>query len=233
MLNIFSNLSIKYKIVFTMTFLILMISIFIILYFPSNQNTIAEKTFTNESITLSEMTASRTSEGLEYDDKQFVTDVIDGAKKNKYLAYVLVKKKDGKIFYEFNKDKFKSIKVEPDIKSSQHVLGDDFLTTFTPIKIKDKVIGILITGFTLQELKNNKAKSILTTLIICIIILIISVLFSFYMSSKILKPLVKITEVAQKIADGDLKQDSLEVSSKDEIGILANVFNNSSFANST
>lgn len=62
-------------------------------------------------------------------------------------------------------------------------------------------------------------------LILGIISIIIGVLIAFYMGRIISKPVVEIAGVARKIADGDLTIDEINVKNKDEIGELANSFN--------
>ena len=55
---------------------------------------------------------------------------------------------------------------------------------------------------------------------------IVSILFSWFISRGVVNPLGDIVAVAQKIAKGDLRGERLKNSSRDEIGQLADVFNN-------
>lgn len=54
--------------------------------------------------------------------------------------------------------------------------------------------------------------------------LIISVLLSFLLSKTLITPIERLTEGAERVADGDFSQ-KLEVASRDEIGVLTGTFN--------
>ncbi|WP_165450527.1 ATP-binding protein [Intestinimonas massiliensis (ex Afouda et al. 2020)] len=54
--------------------------------------------------------------------------------------------------------------------------------------------------------------------------LIISVLLSFLLSKALITPIERLTEGAERVADGDFSQ-KLEVASRDEIGVLTGTFN--------
>ncbi len=54
--------------------------------------------------------------------------------------------------------------------------------------------------------------------------LIITVLLSFLLSKTLITPIEKLTEGAERVADGDFSQ-KLEVASRDEIGVLTGTFN--------
>ena len=54
--------------------------------------------------------------------------------------------------------------------------------------------------------------------------LIISVLLSFLLSKTLITPIERLTEGAERVADGDFSQ-KLEVASRDEIGVLTDTFN--------
>lgn len=55
--------------------------------------------------------------------------------------------------------------------------------------------------------------------------LIISILLSFYISRKISKPIVKLSQVVDIIAQGDLTVEGIHIKNRDEVGNLANSFN--------
>lgn len=63
------------------------------------------------------------------------------------------------------------------------------------------------------------------TIMISIFSIVVSVLTSFVLTKQISTPLVKISEAATKIAEGDLSVENVYVKNKDEIGDVANAFN--------
>jgi methyl-accepting chemotaxis protein len=73
----------------------------------------------------------------------------------------------------------------------------------------------------IEEIPNRILMVMIT---ISLIALILSAVFLFFVSSKITTPLVKVTEAAEMIADGDFNHE-ITVQSNDETGILAKGFN--------
>lgn len=76
----------------------------------------------------------------------------------------------------------------------------------------------------------NKFEWIALAANVLIVVLIISVLITFYLLyRKVSKPLLKVTETANQVAEGNLRVARLESKSKDELGMLANAVNDMVF----
>ena len=75
--------------------------------------------------------------------------------------------------------------------------------------------------------KNTETvNSIITTvIIISIFTLVLSLIIGYVISIMISKPLVSITQATQQMAAGDLTIEEIRVKNKDELGVLANSFN--------
>lgn len=105
-------------------------------------------------------------------------------------------------------------------------------------KLQDANVGILDVATKMGEFQSEQLalikvetdKSINTSRIISVLGLILSVVISLvlmgYVRRAITRPLNIVTNAARVIADGDLSQQDIIHQSKDEIGQLANVFNN-------
>lgn len=74
----------------------------------------------------------------------------------------------------------------------------------------------------IQEMANNA--KILSS-IITLLAIVLGVVFISYVKRKFIKPLLKITDEATTIANGDLTNPDIKLNSKDEIGRLAEAFN--------
>lgn len=84
------------------------------------------------------------------------------------------------------------------------------------------VIYIKDTGETVSALNTELFMIILEALIIG---LVISVLLSFLLSKSMIVPIERLTDGAEHVAEGDFSR-RLEVTSRDEIGVLTKTFNN-------
>ncbi len=105
------------------------------------------------------------------------------------------------------------------------VVNDWYITAYEPIKdVSDEIIGILYVGVLEQpylDTANRVMASFVLTAGIMVLVLFIILYFS---TDRIIKPLQRMVEATEKISQGDLSH-KVEVTSKDEIGYLADSFN--------
>ena len=105
------------------------------------------------------------------------------------------------------------------------VVIDWYITAYEPIKnINSQIVGILYVG-TLERPYLDIANRVMLTFtgiaVLCVIFLLVILYFS---TTRIINPLQRMVIATQEIARGDLSH-KVEVSSKDEIGNLADSFN--------
>lgn len=94
-----------------------------------------------------------------------------------------------------------------------------------PIRHGQTLVNILRVGTSLQPEKEMLARLVFVLLIGSPLAVAVSVLGGWFLAGRALRPVDDITLTAQRIAGGDLTQ-RIETTSKDEIGRLANTFNN-------
>jgi methyl-accepting chemotaxis protein len=99
--------------------------------------------------------------------------------------------------------------------------GINKIVAYAPIEGTDWIVAVGIeSSEILKEI--NAIKFLLVTF--SFIFLIIGAVITYFMSSKITKPIKQVTNAAQKIANGHFDVE-LSINSKDEVGQLANAFN--------
>jgi len=94
-----------------------------------------------------------------------------------------------------------------------------------PIRHGDALVNILRVGTSLRPEEEMLARLVFVLLIGSPLAVVVSMLGGWFLAGRALRPVDTITLTAQRIAGGDLTQ-RIETSSKDEIGRLANTFNN-------
>lgn len=109
------------------------------------------------------------------------------------------------------------------------ILGTRYMTKYSPMfDNNNQVVGIYFVGVPIQVVDNILNQGMSST-IRSVILLIVLALFivsgiTYLISSRIAKPIKKLTTAAQHIADGNFDVE-LSVNSKDEIGQLTKAFN--------
>ena len=90
---------------------------------------------------------------------------------------------------------------------------------------KEMFLGIIQIGLTPERI-NKKMQMILWASIIPVgfVIVLVGIGVSYFIASGVVKPVEYLVKITDKVASGDLSQ-KVEISSKDEIGLLASRFN--------
>ena len=95
----------------------------------------------------------------------------------------------------------------------------------SPVRVDDVVAGVLITGVEEAQVADPLA---ILRLMLAIVVPLTSIamgLGGFWISRRALKPVATITATAQRISLGDLRSRIEGISSRDEVGELADTFN--------
>ncbi len=105
------------------------------------------------------------------------------------------------------------------------VVNDWYITAYEPIRnISGKIIGILYVGMLERPYIDITNRVILTFSVIGILSVVLLLVLLFISTTRIIHPIKEMVYATQKIAEGDLSH-KVNVDSKDEIGFLADSFN--------
>ncbi len=109
--------------------------------------------------------------------------------------------------------------------SSNVILGKRYQTAYWPIKDPTgKINGMFFLGKPMQTIEEAENKISLSTLASTVVIALVLIVVSFFLSKALAKPLSQATDFAQAVARGELDR-SLSVKTKDETGDLAQALN--------
>jgi len=105
------------------------------------------------------------------------------------------------------------------------VVNDWYITAYESIKnINGKTIGILYVGMLEKPYIDTTNKVMFTFIVLASLSVILLLAILYFSTTRIINPLQRMVVATQKIAKGDLSH-KVEVKSSDEIGYLANSFN--------
>lgn len=110
-----------------------------------------------------------------------------------------------------------------------NIVGSPTMTESVPLKNSSgQTIGAYFVGISMDSvnaiLNQGISSTISSVAILIVLVLLIVAVITVFIGSGISKPIKKIADVAQRIADGDFDVE-LSVRSKDEVGTLAKAFN--------
>ena len=89
------------------------------------------------------------------------------------------------------------------------------------MKTEEKLLGSIQIGLTPERINRKMQKVLWTNSIpLGIIIVLVGIGVTYFIASGVVKPVEHLVKITDKVASGDLGQ-KVEISSKDEIGMLA------------
>ncbi len=217
--------SIRIRIIMASLMMVL-VSIFIFIFFPARLERQALKAISDKAHGIAEMTAFSISPALFFEDTENAMEVLESARQNEDLAYMVALDNSGKVIAEFNKDiaehaDFAQVQVRNSISSDGAIYR-----VMTPILLRpnNSVIGQLYLGLSLKELRAEVANSRKTIALVSLFIFAIPMIGVFFISTIATRHLSKIAEIVEQVSRGDLTQRTT-ISSQNEVGELARAFN--------
>ncbi|WP_072895835.1 sensor histidine kinase [Clostridium fallax] len=99
--------------------------------------------------------------------------------------------------------------------------SNEVLSVAYPLKSGDKVVGVLRYITSLKEVNKSVRSITIVFTIIGIMVMIISIMLSYFLAKGIINPIKSVTKVAEKMAKGDLTVRTNHKFKEDEIGKLA------------
>ncbi|MBP7462365.1 MAG: HAMP domain-containing protein [Candidatus Delongbacteria bacterium] len=222
------RVSFKAKLTLWLVGINVLIVLFIILYFPNQSKKQCMSFVYNKAAAITKMTASATIAGLEFSDETTIKDALNLLKQIDEFKFATVFSANHERFTGLNDD---SLSVEAKnldaINDIQYQENDKQLLVYQPVfDSNQKKLGTIMIGYSLEETIRSYQQNFRLTLYTSIIMLIITLLFSVYISRMVTNPIHTIIDRIKDIAqgEGDLTQ-TISLNTQDEFGELANWFN--------
>lgn len=112
----------------------------------------------------------------------------------------------------------------PHLEGPQHVEKDGILRVDVPIRGKAGAAGTLTIGVALDELERQVRAERTRVLQLSFVVFLFGLAVAYWIGSFLVAPIEQMTEVARRIASGDLSQGELRISTGDEVGRMAEAF---------
>ena len=221
-------IGVKTKILLTVLAIVLLFTIFSLVYFPSLQGRALRTNYQSEVQNQAKTIALGASIALSEQNFKGLKTAMDFVKENEELRFVTLIQKDT----IWNADST-SYKVEDNAMvtfpeantySSDLVSSDSLIITKAPFRtsIMD---GEIMLGVSTNSINSRQKKIRMTALLISGAIFLVGMLIGLWLSRNISHPVQALRKAAKRVGEGDLTSE-VKSSSKDEIGELAIAFNN-------
>lgn len=214
-------LNIKFKIWFTVSSIVLVFAYFLYFHFPKNQRDVFEENFNKHTQSLANTVGLGVNIALTEQNFQGISTAMHYARSDEDISFVAILQSDtvdGEIVESVFLTFPEGISLPSNIESS-----DSLVIKRSPIE-SELLVGYVVVAASTDSIKAYHASTQIEALIITGVILLFGLLFGFFLSQHISKPLDRLRRAAKAVREGDLTQ-FVEVKRKDEIGSLTRSFN--------
>jgi signal transduction histidine kinase/CheY-like chemotaxis protein len=202
------------------------IAAFIFLYFPARLERHALEAVGAKARSIGAMTAFSISPALVFSDGEGIQEGLQGALRNRDLAYLVVTDRNGQVLDLINQTPLTDEELVRDAvgQGGANVSGGYYRVAST-IQSKDGTfLGMLYLGLSLEELEAVVAQSRRTTALVSLAVFLAGAMVVIGLRSVAGRPLTTIAQTAERIAGGDLTQRAV-IEGPREVGQLARAFN--------
>lgn len=219
---LFSNIPIRRKLIFLFSAVLLLFSTFNYFYYPKIHEKQALTFIKTHLHNMAETVALATGISLQQMNFSNIVLAINWAKKDSSLIYLGIFDTDNDEIGIFNPNEL-PLNISEFLKRDSYFEINGNIYTVVPITYDETNQGKVIVGLSLDELKASIQKNKLITLYESLGILLIGILISIFISSRISKPLAMLTEATREVGQGKYSIE-IDVKSSDEVGVLARAF---------
>ncbi|MFQ5455093.1 MAG: methyl-accepting chemotaxis protein [Nitrospirota bacterium] len=226
----------KFKFISLISIFFIIFGVIMSWFFLSKTKIFLENELREDGLSTAKNLAHNSVYGISIGDSETLTKLIEGLKGERNVAYVIILDTDGKVLAHTDSKERGKIYTD-DI--SVNVLGADdpvineyapkktngeyfYIDVAVPVKFNKK-IGVVRVGMTTRDINKKLKKDLTIITFITIGIIIVGIFVSIFFVRMIVTPIEKMVLIASEIANGNFTH-SVEVNSKDEVGILASAF---------
>lgn len=171
--------------------------------------------FERKSIELTNVFAKNLSKPLYVEDPYPINHILSDLQKNDNYVYIVVYTASGNVLSSF--DYFDKNALSPNlaitvndkkITEKLHNRGSysgiDVFDCIVPVSSTGKVIGFVRIGFSMEQLSNSDKKAIYVILLVCTGVILVSVLCSLFVVTRMMRPINNIIKITKEVSKGNL-----------------------------
>ena len=218
------DVPIRVKIVGTFTAILLLISVFNMVYFPASEKDQVNRALQDRASSVVQMLAAGITTALDEGDYHLVNQLFEMVRADPGILFVLVVDEAGDSIISFNPS-------ELEVPAQQDFSGRDMLETggilhsSALVQIEEGTEGTLIMGWSLEERDEQLARIRITGVVVSVAIFMAGVVLLSVLSRLITEPMQKLVAATEEIAETGAFDRVIDNESEDEVGVLVGAFN--------
>lgn len=199
---------------------------------------IISQEFRDKGILLAQEFSQKTAEGIVIEDKETLDRSISQLFRTKDVHYVFIFNEAGlilseELMHEGISDYLPPIKKPGDMRLERILCGSKtqkdlkehtILDIQMPVRYEGKSVGYIRLGISLERIYSEVNKRILNSLVLVLAFICVGLVICYFFSRSLSMPISKLLEGVKKIGQGDLSF-YVKINNKDEVGELADEFN--------
>ena len=206
MTGFFKSLSIRSRFVLPIAGMVIAFAAFIMVFFPSRQRAVDQKGLENKAMSITRMIGYSVAAGLEFEDRESVLQVLNWAKNDADILYIVVRNAGG--------DEFAAYGVEGQHPGAMVSMPTDFqalqsgevLEVVGPVRRGEAISGSLQVGVSTKTIAENYRRGLWTTLLFNLTVAALAFGTARFVGKQITAPILSLTQAAEQIATDDMKR---------------------------
>lgn len=208
--------------------LLLIVSMFLLFYFPTRMEKVSYHWIVARAEGMADLLANAAAPGLEFEDTENVRNLLLGLDRAGDVQYAQVIKADGSSLTSWTSSEWGGKKIPAPARVGDDTIHEEqngVLKVDAPIRSKSGARGVLTVGFSLDQLETDRRDQLKGVGFASFGVFLIGLVISFAIGTLLVRPIRAMTDVALRIARGDLNQPELLMDRRDEVGQMATAFN--------
>ncbi len=210
------------QLIFFIELIVLCFSLFLVLFIPPKFKDSLIESIENKNYTMTQLLSYNIESALLFNDVQAISDGVSLLARTKNFNALVVLDTNNKVIFSINKLKNYDYQGKTAPITSNY--EESYNQNYIPVKFNDKILGHLVTQFSLEEAKHKITQTQHTFYIIAVSLLLIGLFGSIIIGNVFTSPLKTLQSNFNEIAELNLNK-RIEVKGSDEFSTLAISFN--------
>ena len=172
-----------------------------------------------------EIIADRGAASLAFSDIESASSNLRTLRSHDSIVYACIRTAENEAFAEYKADIDKTYQCDAYNDKNSANISEEYVDIYKPVLLEGQSIGMVQIKSSLEGLSGQIIESIKLSLVIFIGLMMVASFASGRVVNRIIEPITKLKEIAQKVTDDNNYSFRMEKTSSDEVGVLVESFN--------